>query len=282
MEINVKKLISPVIYILSGIFGFIFMALDFLSAQAGGHVLYGFNAYKFISAPVDTYAKVGFFKVLASIFLVIAIIVCVLLIIIGIVKLIYALGFEIPAISGVLSKISKYFIIALIANLALFGGAFLFALIFGLANSNSYGGWVPGAGAYLLLIFAALEYAGEFVLNKMFGDELAEDTSASPKTVYVCTACGKKCKAGTNFCDACGKPVEAKIAYPVVYTCSACGKKAKATEKFCSACGQPIVKKELVPTTYVCSACGAEAKKDDKFCAACGGAVVEKKTDSNN
>ncbi len=281
MEINVKKLISPIIYILSGVLGFIFMALDFIIVHSSGHSVGLSSAYKFIGLS-SAYSKVPFFKVLASIFLVLGIIICVVLILIGIVKLLTALNFEIVGISELLPKISKYFIFALIANLAIFGIAFISSLIFELANSVSYGGYAPGVGAYLLLFFAVAEFAGESVLNKKFGEELEEKAPNAPKMVYVCTSCGKKCKAGTNFCDACGKPVEAKIAYPVVYVCSACGKKAKATEKFCSACGQPIVKKELVPTTYVCSACGAEAKKDDKFCASCGGAVVEKQANTNN
>ena len=281
MEINAKKLVSPIIYILSGVFGFIFMALDFIVAHASGHSAGLANAYKFIGLS-SAYLKVPFFKDLAGILLVIGIIVCIVLILIGVVKLLTALNFEIVGVSDILPKINKYFSLALIANLAIFGGAFISSLIFELANSVSYGGYAPGVGAYLLLIFAAAAFAGESVLSKKFGEELAENAPNAPKTVYVCTSCGKKCKPGTNFCDACGKPVEAKVAYPTVYVCSACGKKAKAGTNFCDACGKPIVKKELVPTAYVCSACGAPAAKDSKFCASCGEAVVEKKSDTEN
>jgi rRNA maturation endonuclease Nob1 len=279
MTIDGKKLINPIIYFFGGLFGFIFLAINQISA----FVKYNgeteseavANAYKFFELDFgETDGIKGAFLMVFVVLCVVAIIItCIAMMGVGVVRLLQEIGIEIPG-SSVFSVIGK---IASIVNMVASSCSFLFLLIFCLANTRTESSWgieysaglYPGAGAYLLMIFSVAVFVVPIIM-----DSLCKDND-QPKTAYVCTACGKNCKAGSKFCDACGAPVEAQVQYPTVYVCSGCGKKAKASEKFCSACGGAIVQQVVYPTVRTCSVCGQKAGKNDKFCVSCGGAVVE-------
>ena len=192
----------------------------------------------------------------------------------GVIKLLKEIGIEIPG-APVFAKVGK---IATLVYMIACCASFFFILIFCLLNTETQewagytysAGLTPGAGAYLLMIFSVMIFVATTVLENLFAND------DQPKTAYVCTACGKTCKAGSQFCDACGAPVAVQVQYPIVYLCSACGQKAGKNDNFCSACGGAIVQQVVYPTVRICSACGQKAGKNDKFCVSCGGAVVEK------
>lgn len=279
MTIDGKKLISPILYFLGGLFGFIFMAINqisvFMKYEGESESQAVANAYKFFELD---FGETGDIK---GAFLMVFVVLCVIAIIItsiammgvGVIKLLKELGIEIPGAS-VFAIVGK---IASLANVIACCASFFFLLIFCLVNIRKETSWgitysaglYPGAGAYLLMIFSI----GIFVAALIMDGICAKDDQ--PKTAYVCTACGKTCKAGSQFCDACGAPVEAQVQYPVAYLCSACGKKAKASEKFCSDCGGAIIQQVVYPTVRICSVCGQKVGKKDNFCVSCGGAVVE-------
>lgn len=242
MNVNVKKLINPIIFLASGLLGLIFMALDYIGITDGDEFEGLENGYGFIGWDVDG-ADVAFFKVLSSIALVFAIIGCIALIIIGAVKLISALGYDLVFLPGK--------IVDLVANITtlvymiLHCSAFFFLFIFGLANSNSWFTFIPGVGAFFLLIFSI----GLFVATKIIAKKFDTETVDQPRIVYVCSACNKKCRANDKFCGACGNPVVKKEILPVVFVCSACGKTATSKDKFCSACGGQITAQTVVNNT---------------------------------
>lgn len=280
MTINVKKLINPILYFLGGLFGFIFLAVNHLSVfmkyngESESEALA--NAYKFFELDFgETDGIKGAFLMFFVVLCVVAIIITSIAMIgTGVIKLLKEIGIEIPG-APVFAKVGK---IATLVYMIACCASFFFLLIFCLCNIRSESSWgvtytaglLPGAGAYLLMIFSVVIFVATTVLENLFAND------DQPKTAYVCTACGKTCKAGSQFCDACGAPVAAQIQYPTAYLCSACGHKAKASEKFCSACGGAIVQQVVYPTVRICTACGQKAGKNDKFCVSCGGAVVEK------
>ncbi|MBQ8388608.1 MAG: zinc ribbon domain-containing protein [Clostridia bacterium] len=289
MNLNVKKLINGCIYAGVGLFGFIFMAFDLIFAYASG---FGYDesmslpngqgtGYGFIGMDAAG-SELEFFKILASILLVLAIISFVVLLCIGALKILDAVGIEITFLTPFAALIEKIIKIFVLVYACLIAAIFLFTLIWCLANSQSqYGitaGAAPGIGAYLLLIFAVAAFAVPLVLDKVMPDQASG--GAQPRTIFVCSQCGKKCAAGAKFCDACGGQVVTKVQYPVVFVCSQCGAKASRNDRFCNACGAPIVMKEIRPVTYACSACGKPATAGEKFCGACGGPVVSSETPS--
>ena len=281
MTINVKKLINPILYFLGGLLGFIFLGVNQISAfvkiDGESQVQPLINAYKFFEMDLGGSSdfKGAFLMILALLCTIVIIVASIALIGVSVVKILKEVGIEIPFVD-IFSKVGKIAtLVFMIASCA----SFFFLLILGLINTVSetyYGlykytaGLTPGAGAYLLMIFSVVIFVATTVLENLFAND------DKPKTAYVCTACGKTCKAGSQFCDACGAPVAAQIQYPTAYLCSACGHKAKASEKFCSACGGAIVQQVVYPTVRICTACGQKAGKNDKFCVSCGGAVVEK------
>lgn len=269
--IDVKKLINPIITCAMGVLSFIFLALNFFT----GYLWYGSykfaNGYSFVGDGLLGYAKGQWAKVIAFIFVILVMITSVVLIAIGVIKLLEALGIKVSFLDPYEKIVSLCDFYGKIAYVASCGATFLFMFIFALCNLGDGSFYLPGVGCVLLLIFAAIEYAGLILVDKF-----VVNAPVGPKTVYVCAACGAKAAQGTKFCPTCGGNVVEKIQYPVVYVCSGCGAKAKADDKFCSACGGAIVKKELIPTVYFCSACGQAATENDKFCANCGGAVVSK------
>lgn len=278
MNLNIKKLINGCLYAGVGLFGFIFMAFDyvfmFFGSNSAGFPLGQGTGYGFIGLDASG-TELDFIKILPSILLVFVIIFCIALLALGAVKILDACGIEITFLTPYNALIEKITKIFTLVYMCVNGASFLFTLIWCLANTKSaYGysvGYAPGVGAYFLLIFAVAVYVVPMILDKQMPDQVA-----GPRTVFVCTKCGKKCANGAKFCDACGGEVVSKLQYPVVFVCSQCGAKASRNDKFCSACGSPVVKKEIRPTTYVCSACGKPASEGEKFCGACGGAIIQK------
>lgn len=296
MEAKLKKMISPIICIVAGILGLIFMGLDHIN---DGYV--GLNGYDYIGYNFS-YWELTVFQVFDAIMLVIMIILPIVLMVLGV---LHILSIFLDMVSffekaePIVGKIGNIIMISYSIVTAL---SFIFGLIFCLCNS--YTRVLPGVGAYLLICFAIVEAVAVAILNRLFAN-----VDKSPRLVYVCTSCGKTCRNGDRFCDVCGKPVEPKTLYPVIYSCSACGHKATAKDRFCPVCGKPIIKREAIPTVsvcpscghsvqgeskfcpvcgtpmtkkemranlYACSVCGAPAKAGDKFCSACGGAVTQK------
>ena len=271
MKLNIKKLINGCVMAAAGLFGFIFMALDLVFAYSRAVSVSYADGYKFIGLNVAG-SEVEFLKSFAGFLLVIGIIGFIVLLALGTIKILDAVGIEITFVAPYAALIEKITKIFNIVYLSIFGAIFLFTLIWCLANSGSYIGFAPGIGAYLLLIFAGAVFATPILLDKF----MPEQNAAQPRTVFVCTQCGKKCANGAKFCDACGGAVAEKVQYPVAFVCSKCGKKCASTAKFCDACGSEVVKKELRPVSYACSQCGKAATAEEKFCSACGGAIIQK------
>lgn len=272
--IDVKKLIKPIITCATGLFSFIFLALNFFTGYSTWldvSVKYA-NGYSFVGDDFLSLAPNGqWAKVIAFIFVVLVMIISVALIAIGVIKLLEVVGVQVSILDPYEAIITKCNYYGLIAYLSSCGAIFLFMFIFGMSNGDDSSYYLPGVGCVLLLIFAAIEFVGYILVDKF-----VENAVAGPKVVHVCTACGAKAAPGTKFCPACGGAVEEKVQYPVVYVCSGCGERAKSGDKFCASCGAAVVKKEIVPTVYFCSACGQAATENDKFCANCGGAIVAK------
>lgn len=275
MKLNIKKLISGCVFAATGLLGFIFMALDYAFQYISSYSIGLSSGYGFIGFDASR-GELAFMKLIPSILLVFVIISLIVFLALGTLKILDACGIEITFVAPyneLIEKISKKF---LLAYLIINGASFIFTLIWGLANTKSaYGystGVAPGPAAYLLLIFAAIAFAAPILLDKY----MPEQNAAQPKTVFVCTQCGKKCANGAKFCDACGGAVAEKVVYPVAFVCSKCGKKCANTAKFCDACGGEVVKKELRPVSYACSKCGKAATAEEKFCGACGGEIIQK------
>ena len=211
MNLNIKKLINGCVFAAAGFFGFIFMALDFVFAHYRGVTASYATGYGFIGINVRG-SEVEFLKTLTGILLVIGIIGFIVLLLLGTIKILDAAGIEITFVAPYAALINKITKIFTLVYLCIFGAAYLFTLIWCLANSSYYG-FAPGIGAYLLLIFAAAVYVVPLLLDKY----MPEQNAAQPRTVFVCTKCGKKCANGAKFCDACGGEVVSKLQYPVVF-----------------------------------------------------------------
>ena len=276
MKNKIQQIIAPSICIVAGILGFIFMGLDhMLSASSYG--TYGIaSGYDFIGFDVSSANAVAL-KVFDSIFLVIMIILPSVLIVAGIARILAVFLDNVTFFNKFAPIIKKICTIAIASYAITTVLSFIFVLIFSLVNGvGDYVSYRPAVGAYLLMCFALAEAAAVMVINNIF-----KELVGSPKLTYVCTSCGKTCRNGDRFCDACGSPVEPKTVYPTVYLCSACGHKASSKDRFCPVCGKPIIKQEAIPAVYICSACGATAKESSKFCPICGAPVVKKEVRAN-
>ncbi len=283
MKTKFQQSITPLICIVAGILGFIFMGLDHMLVDDGGTVSAIASGYRFIGLDL-TGADAIALKVFDSIFLVFMIILPPILIVAGIAR-IFAVFFDnVSFFNKVAPIIKKICTVAIITYAAITVLSFIFVLIFSLVNRIEYTDYYyqyvvsfrPAVGAYLLMCFAIGEAAAVMIINNIF-----KELAGSPKLTYVCTACGKTCRNGDRFCDACGSAVEPKTVYPIVYLCSACGHKASSKDRFCPLCGKPIIKQESIPAVYICSVCGATAKGNSKFCSACGAPVVKKEVRAN-
>ena len=269
MEAKLKKMISPIICIVAGILGLIFMGLDHMSYYYGSLC----NSYDFVGFDF-TGLEVTVFQVFAAIMVVLAIIISILLIIIGV---LHILSIFLDMVSffekaePVFSKIAGALILSFAIVSAL---AFVFTLIFGFCNPRYK--FLPAVGLYLLMCFAAAEAIAVAILNRMFSN-----IDKAPKLAYVCTACGKTCRTGDRFCDACGSSVEPKTLYPTIYVCSSCNHKASAKDRFCPVCGNPVVKREAIPSVSVCPSCGRSVTGESKFCPSCGTPMVKKEVRAN-
>ena len=256
---NVKKLISSIVYAVGGLLGLIFLSVNHLTAFASYKketeteaITDGFG---FIGYDFGKDIEGGFFKVLVAIALVGVIIASIVMLVAGVLKLLDVLGidikithksgFEFPVVSKISFITNIVAKISALVNMCACAVAFIFLWIFGICNISEYWGITigmrPGVGSYLLLFVSIAVFAGVMILDS--------------KKIAIAT--GPK------------------------YFCSACGKQAKATEKFCSACGGAVVQQVVeaakpVEATRYCSACGKAAAAEEKFCASCGGAIVDK------
>lgn len=278
MSINGKKLINPIIMILSGIWGYIFPIFNHLFLYVESVPNSNFDVsggYEFIS--LDTYgAHAQFCRVMCAIMLVITLVAAGVLIIVGVINLLTALKVNIPIFiqyEAVWKKIG-------LITFMVFAGAhvieFIFLIIFSACNNNDYRKYAPGVGAYLMMIFSVVECTAVWVVDRVVA------TDNGPQILFVCSACGKRVKAGSRFCDSCGGAVYEKKQYPEVYLCSSCGRKAFANNRFCAVCGGAIEKREIYPVVCFCSSCGKTATNKEKFCSGCGGAIVAKKMGPND
>ena len=245
---NVKKYINPALYIVAGLFNFIWLALSHFTVMVSG---FGesesrsmWSGYEMISESARG-ADGSFFKVLAAIALIVIIIVSIALIVIGVVKLLKTLG-----ISVIPEKFKNYFILATaISTFAIFAAAiaaFFFTLVFGLCNCESGYGisivYLPGVGCWFMLVWAVATFITFNKLVKKF-DFLAEGEFAdASSTKYVCTKCGKSAKSTDKFCTACGAPVAETL---IKYLCTGCGKEVKKGVNFCPDCGSAIEAKDF-------------------------------------
>lgn len=243
MSIDGKKLISPIVYFLGGLFGFIFMAINHISAFMSHEDEFETEAiatgYKFFDldfSEASSGIEGEFLMVFVVIFLSAVILACIALMGVGAVKFVKELAVDIPGMK-VFSIIGK---IASLVYLIASGASYTFILIFGLVNINeSYGytfGMLPGVGAYMLIVFAAATFVLTLVMDKICQKE--EKDCA----VCVCSSCGKICNSGSAFCDACGNAVVKQLRGRV---CSVCGAKAGKKDDFCISCGGVVVEQTI-------------------------------------
>ena len=285
MSINGKKLINPIIMILSGIMGYIFPIFNHVflylksisnsnSDIAGGYEFIGFSDYR----------EAAFCKVMCSIMIVVALVAAGVLIIVGVINLLAALKVNLPVLIQYESAWRKTGVIVFLVFACAHVIEFIFLIIFcacnGMDVSSGYSyydlKYAPGVGAYLMMIFSVVECVAVWVVDRVVA------TDNGPQILFVCSACGKRVKAGSRFCDSCGGAVYEKKQYPEVYLCSSCGRKAFANNRFCAVCGGAIEKREIYPVVCFCSSCGKTATNKEKFCSGCGGAIVAKKMGPND
>ena len=244
MNTDIKKFFKPITFIAVGLFNFIFLALNALSGTARyGSISYSSgicSGYKILGIETEG-TTAGFLLTFAGICSILTIIVSIVLLAIGTLKLLNALNVDVnvPALDKIQAVIEKCEAYSWITNLSVQVASFVFLLIYGFSNSQKYLSIYPAVGAYLLLIFAIVA----FVLVKYV---FKTDDESALEVKYVCSQCGKKAKAGSNFCDDCGGAVEKIVKVPTVYVCSQCGAKASASNNFCTKCGGAIVEKQEV------------------------------------
>lgn len=259
-----------------GIFHYILLAIPYVAAFAK----YGSESQ---SEGASGYRVMdiweGFSGVMSSLVQILVLVVSIVLLAIGIIALLKEFGiFDLTEKLGKdvdLKKLGEY---GLLAYAGLNVLLFVFLLIFCIANTESIMGMKYGyrlsAGMFITLIIAI----GAVVGNKLVEKKFPMDENASI-TIYKCSQCGQKAKAGVKFCTACGGAViETQPEPKPVYVCSGCGASAKKGVNFCPSCGGAVIETQPAPKpVYVCSGCGASAKKGTNFCPSCGGQIVEKK-----
>ena len=168
---NVKKFIRPGFYITVGFFNLIWLLLNHVTAIAVNDMIKIKNGASsgigFIFNSVGTDGAL--FKILAALSLVAVFLLSLALIGIGVIKLLQALGVDLPFMNG---DIKKYFDLAtalvLLVNLCACGSDFIFVNIFCLCNiSIVYSTTMSmsaGVGCWLLSIWAAgAFFVGKFV-----------------------------------------------------------------------------------------------------------------------
>ena len=178
MNANIKKLINPILFIAVGLFNFIFLALNALSASASyGSMSYSTglcSGYKILSVDPEG-SSAGFTLTLSGICSILTIIASIVLLAVGTVKLLKELNVSVPALDQYQLIVKKAEAYTLLGNLIIQIVSFVCLLIFGLSNSESFISIHPAVGAYLLLILAI----AAFVLVKyVFKDdaEIVEKT----------------------------------------------------------------------------------------------------------
>lgn len=285
-----KKLINPIIMIVSGILGYIFPIFNHWFGYGAGIEDSDFDlsgGYEFIGKDLSN-GDAQFCRVMCAILLVITLVAAGVLIIVGIINLLAALKVNIPVFVQYESVWNKIGIITFLVFAIAHVIEFILLIIFSVCNNyddlylSDWSRYVdikyaPGVGAYLMMIFSVVECTIVLIVDRVF---LAADNG--PQILFVCSACGKRVKAGSRFCDSCGGAVYEKKQFPEVYICTTCGRKAFSKDRFCAVCGGAIEKREIYPVVCFCSSCGKNATNKEKFCSACGGAIVAKKMGPND
>jgi len=286
MRIDGKKLINPIIMIVSGILGYIFPIFNHWFGYGAGIEDSDFDlsgGYEFIGKDLSN-GDAQFCRVMCAILLVITLVAAGVLIIVGIINLLAALKVNIPVFVQYESVWNKIGIITFLVFAIAHVIEFILLIIFSVCNNyddlylSDWSRYVdikyaPGVGAYLMMIFSVVECVAVIVI-----DCLLVSKENGPQILYVCSACNKRVKAGSRFCDSCGGAVFEKKQFPEVYMCVTCGKKASPKDRFCAVCGGAIEKREIYPVVCFCSSCGKTVTNQEKFCSSCGGAIVAKKT----
>ncbi len=171
MNVDIKKLIKPIITAAAGLLGLIFLALGYFTihAEAFGQKISQSlaNGYQFAffgnGAKLEQFLELestdaSFFAYIASILLIIFLLASIAMLLVGIAKILIAFNIlNLPKVAW--NKIDGFLDIA-------FGGAavlaLIFALIFGLINGASEDvasvSYLPSVGAWLIAVLGVLKY----------------------------------------------------------------------------------------------------------------------------
>ena len=194
MNVDTKKLIKPIITAVVGLFGLIFLALDYFTAHAeafGQSISQSLaNGYQFAffgnGARLEKLFELestsaSFFAYIASILLIVFLLASIALLLVGVAKILVAFNIlNLPKVDW--NKIENILDIA-------FGGAavlaLLFTLIFGLINGESEEiasiSYLPSVGAWLIAVLGAAKYAVAKLYDK-FVPAAAPATEAPAST----------------------------------------------------------------------------------------------------
>lgn len=241
MTAKMKSLIKPALCAITGLFNFIFMFISycslFMKYSSLGDSTSG-SAYGILSLSDDSIINSlkelltlsskevhgSFLYVLVYILILAMILLSALLLLIGVVTLLRDIGgikvFN-DDISTRLDQLQKPAMLAYL--LSTVGSSFLFIIY---CLSNTYSSYLlgskvsfgikPGAGMYLLLIFAIAEFIAFFLSDKIpvapeAEAPVAQNISATDApnangAARFCDGCGNQLNENDTFCSVCGRP----------------------------------------------------------------------------